>query len=156
MLFRSEEVRLLASQAAAPEAAALLEKNATDPRVRTGTLDALLKFRTSLPGPAIEPIVAKAAAALLVPGASVADRDLALKLVGGFKTQSLEPAVTALACDPAAPADLRKSGLRCLRELGSLSANAGRAILAASTVAAALRADAVAAWAESQIGRAHV
>jgi putative heme-binding domain-containing protein len=145
-----EEVRLLAVQAGLPEAASALETFATNPRTRGATLDALLRFRTSLPGDALQPIIAKATAALLVPGASTADRDLALKLVGGFKTKSMEPTVTTLVCDDATPIDIRKNALRCLRELGSLSAAAGQAILAATAATPTLRADAVAAWAESR------
>ncbi len=145
-----DEVRLLASQADLPEVAAALEKSACDPRSRAATLATLLKFRTSLPSPALEPIVARAAADLLGVDCSAADRALALQLVGAFKTKSIAPTVAALVCDGGTPADVRQAALRCLRELGTLSATAGQAILSATTHAPPLRAEALAAWAESR------
>jgi len=145
-----EEVRVLAGQADLPEVADALEKLARDPRTRAATLETLLAFRTSFQSSALEPIVAQAAADLLAAGGTAADRDLALRLVGAFKTKSIEPRVTALVCDDGAPADVKQAALRCLRELGTLSAAAGQAILAATADLPPLRSEAVAAWAESR------
>lgn len=148
--FNQEEVRLLAAQADLADVAAALEKSARDPATRAGTLDTLLAFRTTLRSHAIEPIVARAATDLLGAGGSAADRALALALVGAFKARSIEPAVTRLVCDDATPADVKQAAIRCLRELGALSPAAGQAILSATANAPALRAEAVAAWAESR------
>jgi len=145
-----DEVRLLASQADLPEVAAAVEKSACDPRTRAATLETLLKFRTGLTSPALEPIVAKAAAKLLGVNGSAADRALALKLLGAFKTKGVESAVTALVCDGGTAVDVRQAALRCLRELGTLSAAAGQAILSATANVPSLRAEALAAWAESR------
>jgi putative heme-binding domain-containing protein len=146
----AEEVRVLASQADLPDVAAALEKLTRDPATRSATLDTLLAFRTTFQQSALEPIVAKAAAGLLGVNGSAADRALALKLVGAFQTKSIEPEVTALVCDAAVPADVRQAALRCLRELGTISAAAGQALLAATVGDPALRAEALAAWAESR------
>jgi len=146
----AEEVRVLAGGADLPDVAATLEKLARDPATRGATLETLLMFRTSLKSSALEPIVGRAAADLLAAGGSAADRDLALKLVGAFKTRSIEPAVATLVCDSTVAADVRQAGLRCLRELGTLSAAAGQAILAATAGVPSLRSEAVAAWAESR------
>ncbi|MFM8495211.1 MAG: family 16 glycoside hydrolase [Planctomycetia bacterium] len=145
-----DEVRLLASQADLPEVAAAVEKAACDPRTRAATLETLLTFRTSLTSPALEPIIARAAADLLGVDGSAADRALALKLVGAFKTKGAESAVTALVCDGGTAVDVRQAALRCLRELGTLSATAGQAILSATANVPSLRAEALAAWAESR------
>ncbi len=146
----AEEVRVLASRADLPDVAAALEKLTRDPATRSATLDTLLAFRTTFQQSALEPIVAKAAAHLLGVNSSSADRALALKLVGAFQTKSIEPEVTAIVCDAAVPADVRQAALRCLRELGTISAAAGQALLAATVGDPALRAEAVAAWAESR------
>jgi putative heme-binding domain-containing protein len=148
--FDQEEVRLLASQADLPDVAAALEKSARDPQTRVGTLNTLLTYRTSFTSPFLEPLVARTATDLLAPGGSAADRELALKLVGAFKARSIEPEVTRLVCDGDTSTDVRQAALRCLRELGSLSAGAGQAILAATANLPILRAEAVAAWAESR------
>ena len=145
-----EEVLVLASQADLPEVADLLKTLTRDPRTRAATLQTLLAFRTSFNSAALQSIVAKAAADLLGVNGSAADRALALKLVGAFQTKSIEPEVTALVCDAAVPADARQAALRCLRELGAISATAGGAILAATVGDPPLRAEAVAAWAESR------
>ncbi len=148
--FDEDELRLLASQAHLPDVAAALEKSARDQQTRRAALGTLLTFRTSLTSPALEPIVARAATDLLAAGVTPEDRDLALKLVGAFKTKSIEPDVAAIVCRDDVPADLKQAALRCLRELGALSAGTGQALFSATANAPPLRAEAVAAWAESR------
>ena len=146
----AEEVRLLATQARSPKVAAGLERLALDPKSRTSTLEALLKHRTSLDAKAIEPIVSRAAGSLLAEGGSPEDRALAMKVAGPFKIASLSPRVSAILSDATASADLKRAAIRCLREMGAMSGDAGRAALEAAAGDRQLRADAIAAWAESR------
>ncbi len=146
----TEEVRLIAMQAHVPEVAKTLESFALDPRTRSATLKALLTHRTSLNGDSVAPIVSQAATALLAAGASPDDRILALNLAGAFKIVSLAPQVSALATEGATTLELKRAALRCLREIGAMSGDTGRAILAASVDDRLLRAEVVAAWAESR------
>jgi putative heme-binding domain-containing protein len=146
----AEEVRLLAGQARLPEVATALERLAVDPQTRSSTLDALLDLRTSLDAKAIEPIVTRAATSLLSTGGSPADLLLGLRMAGGFAVTSLAPQASAIALDAAAGPDLRRAAIRCLREIGAMSGDTGRELLAAAGEDRAARADALAAWAESR------
>ena len=146
----AEEVRTLAAQADVPEVAAALERAALEPASRTGILRALLAARTSLKNPGIDPLVAKATAALLSEGVAGRDVALAIELAGAFKLKGVEPQVAAVITDPAATIDQRRAALRCLREIGVLSADTARRLLPATDLDAALRADLLAAWGESR------
>lgn len=145
-----DEIRLLATQAALPQVAAALDSFALDPRTRPATLEALLKHRTALDAKAVEPIVARAAATLLAAGSTPEDWALALKVAGPFKIKGVAPQVTAILGDAGAPAGLKKAAVRCLREMGAMSGDAGRAMLAAASGDRQLRAEAIAAWAASR------
>jgi len=146
----AEEVALLAGQAAMPEAAAALERLIADPLTRSSALEALLARRTSLEAGVIEPLVARAADALLAADAAPQDRLLALKLVGSFGLGGLAPRVSALALDGAADRESRRAAVRCLRELGAVSTDTGRGLLEAAGADRPLRTEAVAAWAGSR------
>jgi putative heme-binding domain-containing protein len=130
--------------------ATALERLAVDPQTRSSTLDALLDLRTSLDAKAIEPIVTRAATSLLATGGSPADLLLGLRMAGGFAVTSLAPQASAIALDAAAGPDLRRAAIRCLREIGAMSGDTGRELLAAAGEDRAARADALAAWAESR------
>jgi putative heme-binding domain-containing protein len=146
----AEEIRLLAGQVRLPEVAAALERLAVDPQTRVSTLDTLLALRTSLDAEAIEPIVARAATSLLVPGGSPADLRLGLRMAGGFTITSLAPQAAAIALDAATSPELRQTAIRCLREIRAMPGDTGRKLLEAAGEDRAARADALAAWAESQ------
>jgi putative heme-binding domain-containing protein len=143
----NEEVRTLAAQADVPEVAAALERLALDPASRAATLRALLSFRTSLLNPGIESVVTKAAAALFKEGADAA---LAIELAGGFKLRSLEPQVAKLVADPTGDLEQRRAAIRCLRELGAMSVGTMQTLLSATDADRRLRADTIAACAESR------
>ena len=146
----AEEIRLLAGQARVPEVASALERLANDPQTRTHTLETLLSQRTGLDAALIEPIMARAATALLTADAPATDRLLALKIAGGFRIAGLAPQAATIAIDGTAGPALRRAALRCLRELGAVSADTGRMALVAAGDDRTLRADVLAAWAESQ------
>ncbi|MFM8378568.1 MAG: family 16 glycoside hydrolase [Planctomycetia bacterium] len=146
----AQEIRLLAQQAAIPVVAAALERLVVAPDTRAAALAALLAQRTSLDATVLEPIMSRAAAALLAAGTSPADRTLGLEVAGAFAIKSLAPQVSALALDTAAGGDVRRAAVRCLRELGAMSGDTGRAVLAAAGKDRALRAEAIAAWAASR------
>jgi hypothetical protein len=146
----AQEVRLLAMQAALPDVGAALERLVLAADTRSSTLAALLAQRTSLDSKVLEPILSRAAAALLAAGASPTDRTLGLEVAGAFAIKSLTPQVSALALDGAAGGDVRRAAVRCLRELGAMSADTGHAVLAAAGEDRALRAEAIAAWAGSR------
>ena len=146
----AEEVRLLATQAALPDVRAALERLAVDPPTRPATLAALLAARTSLDTRMLEPIVSRAAAALIAAGTSSADRMLGLEVAGAFAITGLAPQVSALALDGQVEAGIRRAAVRCLRELREITGDTGRAVLAAAGADRALRAEAIAAWAQSR------
>jgi putative heme-binding domain-containing protein len=146
----AEEVRVLATQSGSPKVAAGLERLALEVKSRPATLAALLKHRTSLDAKAIERIVSRAAGSLLAAGGSPEDRSLGLKAAGAFKITSLAPRVSAILSDATAAADLKRAAVRCLREMGVMSGDTGRAVLGAADGDRQLRADAIAAWAESR------
>jgi len=146
----ADEVRLLASQASLPDVAAALDTLTVDPQTRSSTLETLLALRTSLDSAAIEPIVARAASSLLVPGGSPPDRLLGLRMAGGFAIASLAPQAAAIAIDAAAGPDIRQAAIRCLRELRAMPADTGRKLLDAAGDDRTLRAETLAAWAESR------
>ncbi|MFM9059620.1 MAG: LamG-like jellyroll fold domain-containing protein, partial [Planctomycetaceae bacterium] len=146
---QSEEIRLLASQAAVPEVAAILERYVRDPRSRAAAIAAVLKHRTAIDSSAFAPIMSQAATDLLAVG-TPADRTLGLEVAGAFKLKALAPQVSTLLADAAAPADLKRAALRCLRELGAMSGDTGRAVLAAAAGDRQMRAEVLGAWAESR------
>jgi putative heme-binding domain-containing protein len=146
----AEEVRLLAMQAHVPEVAAAFETFALDPRTRSAVLESLLSHRTSLKGDALVGVVSRAATALLTEGAPAKDHELGLSLAGSFKLAALAPQVSAILTNAAATVDQKRAALRCLREMGAMSADTGRAILEASADDPPLRTEAVAAWGESR------
>jgi putative heme-binding domain-containing protein len=143
-----DEVLLLAAQAEVPQVAAALERAALDPDARVGVLRALLASRTPLPA-AIEPIVARAAAALFAGPPPTAAPTLDLELAGRFKLRSLEPAVAAR-FTAARDVPTRLVALRALREMGAMSAVTARQVLAAAADDARLRSEVVTAWAASR------
>ena len=143
----AQEIRLLAMQAALPDVGAALERLVLAPETRSGALATLLAQRTSLDSKVLESIVSRAAAALLAADTSPADRTLGLEVAGAFAIKSLTPQVSALALDGAAGDDVRRAAVRCLREMGAMSGDTGRAVLAAAGEDRALRAEAIAAWA---------
>ena len=145
-----DEVRLLATQAGEPEVAAALERFALDPRRRSATLEALLTHRTGIDANVIEPILSRATAGLLAAGGAPEDRALALKVAGAFKITGLAPQVSAFVTDATASADLKRAAVLCLREMGAMSGDTGRAVLDAAAGDRQLRAEAIAAWAESR------
>jgi putative heme-binding domain-containing protein len=145
----SNEIRLLAAQAAVPDVATALGRFTCDPPTRSATLAALLEHRTAIDAKAVEPIVSRAATDLLA-AAAPADRTLGFQVAGAFKLAPLAPQVAAIAVDGGATADLRRAALRCLREMAAMSADTGRAVLAAAADDRSLRADAVAAWSQSR------
>jgi putative heme-binding domain-containing protein len=145
-----QEVRALAVQADVPEVAAALERLAVDPASRAATLRSLLSFRTSLTNPGIEPVVAKATGAILGEGAKGRDIAVGLELAGAYKLRSLEPQVAKVVADPAGDPEQRRAAIRCLRELGAMSVGTMQTLLAATGGDLQLRADAVAACAESR------
>jgi putative heme-binding domain-containing protein len=146
----AQEIRLLAQQAAIPAVAAALERLVLAPETRPAALAALLAQRTSLDATVLEPIMSQAAATLLAAGASPTDRTLGLEVAGAFSIKSLAPQVSTLALDGEAGGDIRRAAIRCLRELGAMSGDTGRAALAAAGADRALRAEAIAAWAASR------
>ena len=146
----AEEVRMLATQADIPEVAAALRRMVLDPVVGRPTLRGLLESRTSLKSQAIEPIVAEATRMLLKAGATNPDVALGLELAGGFALRSLAPEVARCLADPTASTDQRRATLRCLREMGGISAETIRLLWEATAADPSLRGEAVAAWAESR------
>jgi len=146
----AQEIRLLAQQAAIPDVAAALEQLVVAPGTRSVALAALLAQRTSLDATLLEPIVSRAAAALLAAGATPADRTLGLEVAGAFAIKGLAPQVSALALDSAAGGDVQRAAVRCLREFGAISSDTGRAVLAAAGEDRPRRAEAIAAWAASR------
>jgi putative heme-binding domain-containing protein len=146
----AEEVRTLATHADTPDVAAALERVALDPASRVAILRALLAARTSLKNPGIEPVVAKATAVLFSEGTQGRDLGLAIELAGAFKMRGVEPQVAAVVADPAATTDQRQAAVRCLREIGTLTADSARTLMSATEQDATLRADLLAAWSESR------
>ena len=146
----TEEVRALAAQADVPEVAAALERLALDPASRRAMLRALLSFRTSLTNSDIEPLVAKAAGAILGEGVKGADTALGIELAGAFKVKSLEPQVAKVIADPDATADHKRAAIRCLREMGAMGMDTMQMLLSATAADPVLRADAITACAESR------
>jgi putative heme-binding domain-containing protein len=146
----AEEIRMLASHADVPEVAATVERLALDPRERTRTLRTLLAFRTSLKQPALEPIVRSAANTLLAADRREPNMLLALELAGAFGVRELEPQVAELCRDPAAGPAVRRAAIRALREMGAMSADTGRALLATADEDPQTRAEVLVAWAESR------
>lgn len=146
----TEEVRTLAAQADAPDVAAALHRLALDPSSRVATLRSLLSFRTSLTNPGIEPVVSKAAGAILAEGAQGRDRAVGLEVAGAYKLRALEPEVAELVADPTGDVEQRRAAIRCLRELGAMSVGTMQTLLQATANDPQLRADAVAACAESR------
>jgi putative heme-binding domain-containing protein len=145
-----EEIRMLASEADLPEAAAALERLAVEPHSRRRTLRALLTSRTSLANPGLQPIVTRSAGELLASAKDEADMLLALELAGGFAVRGLAAEITARCTDPTASRDVRRAALRSLREMGAMSAEAARALVAATADDPQTRTEVVAAWAESR------
>ena len=144
-----EEIRALAGQADQPEVAAALEGMVQARSTRSATLRTLLEFRTGL-HPAFLPIISRATGALLAQDGSADDRKLALLLAGAFRLRDLAPQVSMLLGDAGADRELKRSALRCLREMGGMSAEVGRTLLAATATDPALRAELLAAWCESR------
>jgi putative heme-binding domain-containing protein len=145
-----EEVRVLTAQADAPEVAAAVERLALDPASRAATLRSLLSFRTSLTNPGIEAIVAKAAGAILTEGVKGRDLTVGVELAGAYKLRSLEPLVATLVSDPMGTLDQRRAAIRCLREMGAMSVGTMQMLLSATAADPQLRADTIAACAESR------
>lgn len=145
-----QEVRALAAQADVPEVAAALERLTLDPTLRVATLRSLLAFRTSLTSPGIESVVAKATGAILGEGATGRDVDLGLELAGAYKLRLLEPQVAKVIADAAGDVEQRRAAIRCLRELGVMSVGTMQTLLSATGGDLQLRADAIAACAESR------
>lgn len=145
-----EELRVLARQAEVPEVGAAVRRLALDPASRGPTLRELLALRTSLDGPGIEPIVAEVTPALFASGAAPGDIQLALELAGAFKLQAVEPQVAGLLADPHATAAQRRAAIRCLREMGAMSVETMRTLLAGTAADPQLRTEAITACAESR------
>ncbi|MEX0669385.1 MAG: family 16 glycoside hydrolase [Pirellulales bacterium] len=145
-----EELRTVAFHADGPEVGAALEKACRDPETRASTLRALLTFRTSLNNPAIGPIVSRATGDLFVKGVSEAEKTLALELAGAFKLRELAPQVMAVCSDASSSRDFKRVAIRAVREMGAMSGDAGRSLLAAMKNDSQVRADIVTAWAESR------
>ena len=139
-----------AAQADVPEVAAALERLALDPASRGATLRSLLSFRTSLPNPGIEALVAKAAAALFAEGGTGPDAALAIDLAGAYKLRSLEPQVANVAADPTGDLEQRRAAIRCLRELHAISVGTMQTLRSATDADPRLRADTLAACVESR------
>ena len=119
-------------QAALPDVGAALERLVLAPETRSGTLATLLAQRTSLDAKVLEPIVSRAAAALLAAGSSPADRSLGLRSQGRSRSRASLQQVSASCVDAAAAGDVRRAAVRCLREMGAMSGDTGRAVLAAA------------------------
>ncbi len=145
-----QEVRALAAQADVPEVAAALERLTLDPASRAATLRSLLSFRTSLTNPGIESVVAKATDAILGEGVKGRDIVVGLELAGAYKLRALEPQVAKVVADPAGDVEQRRAAIRCLRELGAMSVGTMQTLLTATGGDLQLRADTVAACAESR------
>ena len=145
-----EELRVLASQAEVPEVGAAVRRLALDPASRAATLRGLLAWRTSLASGGIEPIVAEATPALVIPGATAGDVRLALELAGAFRLRALEPQVAGMIANPSTTAEERRAAIRCLREMGGMTIETMRTLLAATAADPALRSDAITACAESR------
>jgi putative heme-binding domain-containing protein len=145
-----QEVRALAAQADVPEVAAALERLTLDPASRAATLRSLLSFRTSLTNPGIEPVVVKAADAILGEGVTGRDIAVGLELAGAYKLRALEPQVAKVVADPAGDVEQRRAAIRCLRELGAMGVGTMKTLLSTTGADLQLRADAVAACAESR------
>jgi putative heme-binding domain-containing protein len=144
------EIRCLATQADVPAVAAALARLARDPKNRLATLRTLLALRTSLNNPGIGPIVAEAAGDLFRDGATKDERLLGVELAGAFGIRGLEPQVARLGCDASAGREIRQAAIRALREIGSMSVDTARSVFDSTAGDARLRADAIAAWAESR------
>lgn len=145
-----EELRVLASQAEVPEVGAAVRRLALDPASRAATLRGLLALRTSLNTVAVEPIVAEATPALFATGATAGDVQLALELAGAFKLRTLEPQVAAVIASPSTAVEQRRAAIRCLREMGGMTVETMRTLLAATAADPQLRSDAITACAESR------
>jgi putative heme-binding domain-containing protein len=145
-----QEVRVLAAQAEVPAVARALERLALDPASRAATLRALFSFRTNVTNPGIESVVVKATRAIFGEGMTSPDAALGIELAGGYKLRSLEAEVGKIIADPTATAEHRRAAIRCLREMGSMSVATMQLLLSATANDAALRADAIAACAESR------
>ncbi|MGB8852234.1 MAG: family 16 glycoside hydrolase [Pirellulales bacterium] len=146
----AEELRVLASQPELPEVGAAVRRLALDPASRVAALRGLLALRTSLNSPGIEPIVAEATPALFAAGATAGDVQLALELAGAFKLRSLEPQVAAVIANPSTTAEQRRAAIRCLREMGGMTVETMRTLLAVTAADPQLRSDAITACAESR------
>ncbi len=144
-----EEIRMLAAEADVPAVAAALSRLTTEPPSRERSLRALLTFRTALKSPGLSPIVTQAATELLATAASDADKLLACEVAGGFGVRALQPQLTAACTDPAASRAVRRAAIRALREMGAMSAAAGRELLEATADDQQTRSDVILAWAES-------
>jgi putative heme-binding domain-containing protein len=145
-----QEVRVLAAQAGMPEVAVALERLALEPASRVATLRALLSCRTSVMNPGIQSVVERATRTILGEGVKGPDAALGIELAGAYTLRSLEAEVGMMIADPTAAADQRRSAVRCLREMGAMSVATMRMLLSATVADPALRADAIAACAESR------
>lgn len=145
-----EEIRTLAARADDAEVAAALDRVLQNPAIRAAAIRSLLQVRTSLRTEPLGPIVTRALEKLLAPDATSDDRTLALEAAGAFRCRAVAPQVSALLGDAAASRELKRSAIRCLREMGGMTAAVGRMLRAATSADRALRNDALAAWAESR------
>ncbi len=145
-----EELRVLASHAEVPEVGAAVRLLALDPASRGPTLRGLQALRTSLDSPGIEPIVAEATPGLFASGAAPGEIQLALELAGAFKLRAVEPQVAGVLANPSATAEQRRAAIRCLREMGRMTVETMRTLLAGTAADPQLRAEAIMACAESR------
>jgi putative heme-binding domain-containing protein len=146
----AQEVHVLADHVDVAEVASALERIARDPVSRVAVLRSLLEFRTSIPQAAIKPIMARAADDLLGESARDAERILGLELTGAFRIQNLEGRITALLASADTSPAVQRAALRALRELGGASAATVKRLLELSEKNPRLRAEAIAACAESR------
>jgi putative heme-binding domain-containing protein len=145
-----EEVRAVALRAEMPEVAAAIGRLLAEPSKRIATLRGLLAVAPTPAATAVAPLVSPAVKTLLAGDAPEADRLLGLDLAAAFKLRDREPDVAAICRNKTAAREERKRGLRALRAMGDMSADTARGIVEAADGDAALRTDAIAAWADSR------
>lgn len=145
----TQEVLALAAQTHVPDVAATLGQVLRAPASRASALAAIVAGRTSLPD-AVVPLVGDAAEAILAGDASAAETLVALQAAGGFSIARLEPLVAQRLFATGSDRAVRRGALKALREMAAVSPATAQKLLAATADDAALRAEALAAWAAAR------
>ncbi|MBA3483911.1 MAG: DUF1080 domain-containing protein [Pirellulales bacterium] len=145
-----EEIRVLSGQLHDRGVADAMRQALENPASRLNVLRGLLRIRTKIESPDLKNIVSTAVADLWDEDESLEGRQAAIEAARAFGLQQLEKKITKLATAPSTPLDVKLQSLGALREIGASDAAAIVELIQRPETEQRVRAEALAALADSR------